>query len=196
MAKALVLLAEGFEEIEAVTVVDVMRRARVDVVTAALQTKRVTGAHGIVVEADDLLERHLQLSNAQGAAGSRRENPVDVIVLPGGMPGASNLRDDARVRELIAWQVSAKRLVGAICAGPIALEAAGVLGGRAATSYPGYPLPSARYSEERVVVDGNVVTSRGPGTAFEFALKLVEMLVSLDVARQLRQGMLLASDVR
>lgn len=187
MSKVLVLLADGFEEIEAITVIDVMRRASVEVTAAALTQKRVIGAHGIVVEADTLLGQ--QTDPAQSAV---RVVPFDAIILPGGMPGARNLRDDPRVRTLIHAQAAANRLVAAICAAPIALEAAGILGDRHATSYPGYSLPSARYSEERVVVDGNLVTSRGPGTALEFALKLVELLVGGDSAQKLRTGMLVA----
>lgn len=188
MANALILLAEGFEEIEAVTIVDVLRRAEVAVTTAALTAKRVLGAHGIVVEADRLLD-DVQADGIDAGGG----RGFDALVLPGGMPGSRHLRDDARVKQLIVEQVRAARLVAAICAAPIALEAAGILAGRAATSYPGYDLPSARYQEERVVVDGKLVTSRGPGTALEFALTLVELLVSPECARQLREGMIVAT---
>jgi protein deglycase len=190
MAKALVLLADGFEEIEAVTVIDVLRRAEVSVTTAGLTNQRVVGAHAIVVEADCLL------ADLDAAADGRRpvgtETPFDALVLPGGMPGARHLRDDARVKRLLIEQSNAMRLVAAICAAPIALEAAGILRGRAATSYPGYPLASAQNKEERVVVDGNIITSRGPGTALEFALTLVERLVDSERAQQLRTAMIVA----
>src|SRR5512145_1446593 len=168
MAKALVFLAEGFEEIEAVTVVDVLRRADVQVDTAALSHKRVQGAHGIAIEAEVLLDDVVAIGKG--------EQPYDALILPGGMPGARHLRDDARVKTLIAQQHQSGRIVAAICAAPIALEAAGILRGKAATSYPGYALESADYREDRVVIDGNIVTSRGPGTALEFALTLVEQL--------------------
>ncbi|HEY5955275.1 MAG TPA: DJ-1 family glyoxalase III [Polyangiaceae bacterium] len=184
MTKALVILADGCEELEAITVVDVLRRANVEVTAAARTEKRVTGAHGIVIEADTVLEEIVASSTYQSA------EPFDVVVLPGGMPGARHLRDDARVRALLVEQVAAGRWVAAICAGPIALEAAGILGGRRATSYPGHALPSSRYVEERVVVDGNIVTSRGPGTALEFALTLVERLVGAAKSQQLRNDML------
>lgn len=184
MATALVLLAEGFEEIEAVTIVDVLRRADVRVTTAALTTKVVAGAHGIAIEADGMLDELFTRPSGLPA--------FDLVVLPGGMPGSKHLRDDARVMELVRQQAAASRIVAAICAAPIALEAAGVLRGKAATSYPGYALESANYREERVVTDGNVITSRGPGTALEFALTLVERVISADCARQLRAGMVVA----
>jgi len=177
MTKVLVLLAEGFEEIEAISIIDVLRRAQVEVTTAALQDGAVRGAHGITVLAD------LGLDELGGES-------FDAVLLPGGMPGARNLRDDARVIELLQRQAGQDRYIGAICAAPIALEAAGVLKGKRATSYPGYDLPSALVSDARVVVDGKVVTSRGPGTAIEFALEWVKILVGVEQAEKLRQGMI------
>ena len=179
MVQALVVLAEGFEEIEATTIVDVLRRARIEVTTASLGATLVQGSHGISIMADAKLD-------------SLRAQSFDAVVLPGGLPGSTSLRDDQRVHELVKVHVEQGRLVGAICAAPIALEAAGVLKGRRATSYPGHELPSARYVDDRVVEDGNVVTSRGPGTAFAFALHLVERLVGADVADRLRSGMLVS----
>lgn len=177
MVKALVLLATGFEEMEAVIVIDVLRRASVEVTTAALGELVVEGSHTIPVLADTKLDD-------LGAA------TYDVVVLPGGQPGSQRLRDDARVQSLLRQQHAEGRMVAAICAAPSALEAAGLLHGRKATSFPGVALPSAEYSEARVVVDGTLVTSRGPGTTFEFALTLVDLLVSASVAEKLRQGML------
>jgi 4-methyl-5(b-hydroxyethyl)-thiazole monophosphate biosynthesis len=177
MAQALVLLANGFEEIEAVTVIDVLRRGGVQVVAAGLAPGNARGSHAIAVETDasiDEIDR----------------DDFDAIVLPGGMPGSATLRDDPRVRDLCSAFAREGKLVAAICAAPIALEAAGVLQGRRATSHPGHELPSATYSEERVVEDVNIVTSRGPGTALEFALKLVERLVSRDKAAELARAML------
>jgi protein deglycase len=188
MTKALVILAEGFEEIEAVTVVDVLRRADVVVSTAALTEKLVIGAHGIVVAGDCLLD-DIFVGVDDLDAGPGPEATFDAVVLPGGMPGARHLRDDARVLALLVRQSQAGRLVGAICAAPIVLEAAGILNGRLATSYPGFALASAQYQEDRVVVDGNIVTSRGPGTALEFALMLVQRLRGDDTARQLHTSM-------
>jgi 4-methyl-5(b-hydroxyethyl)-thiazole monophosphate biosynthesis len=184
MAKVCVLLAQGFEEIEATAVIDVLRRAEVDVVTLAVKGAGpggldVTGSHAITVRADRTL-----------AAGAGET--WEMIILPGGVPGSSHLRDDPDVQALIRKQSQAGRKLAAICAAPIALGSAGVLQGKRATSYPGLEaqLPGATYSQERVVRDGNVVTSRGPGTSLEFALELVSQLRSSEVAQKLRQGML------
>lgn len=168
MATALVLLADGFEEIEAVTIIDVLRRGEVVVTTASLGARRVTGSHQITLEADALLE------------GVAVEN-FDALVLPGG-PAAKTLREDARAQAAIQRAAAAGKLVAAVCAAPTALEAAGVLAGKRATAYPGNPLPSARQVEDTVVEDGNVITSRGPGTTMAFALKLVERLSGAEVA--------------
>lgn len=182
MARACVLLADGFEEIEAITVIDVLRRAEIEVHTLGLAGREVRGAHGIPVIADRTV--------ADGA----RET-WDAVILPGGLPGATNLRDDAGVRDLVQRQNAAGRTVAAICAAPIVLGAAGVLEGRRATCYPGFEgeLRGATHTTERVVADGNVVTSRGPGTALEFALALSERLAGAKTAAGLREGMLVAA---
>jgi len=179
MKKAIVLLAPGFEEIEAITVVDVLRRAGVEVTVAGVSDADVTGSHGITVRADRLL--------AEAAEGS-----YDLVVLPGGLPGATNLRDDPAVQALVRSHAAAGRRVAAICAGPIALAAAGVLRGKRATSYPGFgeQLGCEEYLEEPVVTDGTVTTSRGVGTALDFALALVAQLEGADVAATQAQRML------
>lgn len=180
MASALVILADGFEEIEAVTIIDVLRRAGIEVTVAGVESEMATGSHGISIGIDttlDLLDT----------------SAFESLVLPGGMPGAASLRDNPRVQELIKEFYSKGRLVAAICAAPIALERAGVLTGKAATSYPGFDLPSAQYSEARVVDAGQIITSRGPGTALGFALRLVERLVSSEAATQLGDRMLVAA---
>ena len=178
--KILIVLADGFEEIEAVTCIDVLRRAELDVKTAGLSGKSVTGAHGIKVEADIMLE------NYDGAA--------DCVVLPGGMPGSKNLQNSKKVAELVKKMNREGKWVTAICAAPaLALASAGVLEGKRATCYPGFEshfAASTKFSAESVVVDGNVVTSRGPGTALSFALELVEKLAGRETAQSLRQGML------
>lgn len=176
--RALVPLAEGFEEIEAVTIIDVLRRAGVDVTIAALGDSPVTGSHGIPILADTSLDAVLDAD-------------FDAVVLPGG-PGAQRLRDDERLRTVLQRSARAGRWVAAVCAAPIALEAAGVLAGKRATAYPGNALPSAVQVEERVVVDGRVVTSRGPGTALEFALTVVERSLGRERAEALRTAMLVA----
>ena len=174
--KALVPLAEGFEELEAVTIIDVLRRAGVSVTVAALGATPVTGSHGISVAADTTLDA---VANAD----------FDAIVLPGG-PAAKRLRDDARVKAVVVRVAREGRVVAALCAAPIVLEAAGVLAGKRATVYPGNELPSAHQVEERVVVDGNVITSRGPGTALEFSLAVVEKLVGTAKADELASAMI------
>ena len=184
MTKALVLLAAGFEEMEAVIIIDVLRRAEVSVRTASLAGLAVPGAHGLTLQADVALDAELERSASSQA--------YDAVVLPGGQPGSRHLRDDLRVRKLLLEQHARGKFVAAICAAPIALEAAGILAGRQATSFPGTDLPSANYQTDRVVVDGNIVTSRGPGTAFEFALTLAQLLVGADVASRLRESMLVA----
>jgi 4-methyl-5(b-hydroxyethyl)-thiazole monophosphate biosynthesis len=177
--RALVPLAEGFEELEAVTIIDVLRRAGVEVTVAALGTSPVQGSHAIRVEADTTLD-------------AVQEETFDAVVLPGG-PAAKRLRDDERVKAVLRRAAGEGRLVAAVCAAPIALEAAGVLSGKRATVYPGNALPSAEQVEERVVVDGRVVTSRGPGTALEFALTVVSELVGAAKARELKTAMIVAS---
>ena len=179
MARALVILAEGFEEIEAVTIIDVLRRADVEVVGASLGDTRVRGAHALTMEADCRLDAVLGES-------------FDAVILPGGMPGSKNLRDDPRVLDCVRRQQQSGHYFGAICAAPIVLEAAGVLKGKQATCYPGYELPSARFSKERVVRDDKLVTSRGPGTAIEFALEWVSLLVGPDSAKRIRESMIVA----
>ncbi|MEZ6197330.1 MAG: DJ-1/PfpI family protein [Planctomycetota bacterium] len=172
-------LAAGFEEIEAVTVIDVLRRADCRVITAGLDEGLARGAHGIDLAVDAAL----------GALPVADEE-IAMLVLPGGMPGATNLRDDARVQALASALVATGRKVAAICAAPMAL--AGVTADRAVTSFPSFEkeCACAEYRRERVVVDGPVVTSRGAGTAMEFALTLVEELVGAEKAEELAAAML------
>jgi len=173
MARVLLPLAEGFEEIEAVTVVDLLRRAGIEVRTASLEGRQVTGSHGIRIEADITLD-------AADVAD------YDMIVLPGGMPGADHLKNDARVVSLLQRFAAEGRYTAAICAAPGVLAHAGLLEGRAATSFPGFlrpdSAPGLTLSDAAVVVDGTVITSRGPGTAIEFSLALIELLVDRETA--------------
>ncbi len=174
-----VLLAEGFEEIEAVTVIDVLRRAGVEVTTLGTASRQPTGSHGMSLVADGLL-------------ADQADKTWDLVVLPGGMPGSAQLRDDPQVQALVTQQNAAGRRLAAICAAPIALSSAGVLDGRKATSYPSFAdhLPETRYSNERVCVDNHITTSRSPGTALEFALNLVAQLTSQTRADELAAEML------
>ncbi len=174
------LLAPGFEEVEAVTPADFLRRAGVEVRLVGVGGRLVEGNHGIALQADTTLEE-------------LAEEPEGVI-LPGGMPGAANLAASAGVLSLIRRLHAQGRLVAAICAAPaVVLEPAGVLAGKRATCFPGFEerLTTARFSEGRVVVDGNVVTSRAAGTAAEFAEKLIELIAgrakALEVHRRTLQ---------
>ena len=162
MATALVLLAEGFEEIEAVTIIDVLRRGEVAVTTASLAGKHVRGSHDIAIEADTFLD-------------SVSVDDFDALVLPGG-PAAKTLREDERAQAVIRKAAARGKLVAAVCAAPTALDAAGVLQGKRATVYPGNSLPSAIEVEQGVVEDGQIITGRGPGLSMAFALKVVERL--------------------
>lgn len=163
MKKTLILLAEGFEEVEALTVVDLLRRAEIgcDMVAAA-DAGQVTGSHGITVRADKVF------SQADTEA-------YDGLILPGGMPGTKNLAADGRVLDLLRRFHAAGKLTAAICAAPTVLAQAGLLEGRSAVCYPGMEgqLSGARVCFDPVAVDGSVITGRGLGTAIAFALAIV-----------------------
>lgn len=181
MSTALVPLAEGFEEIEAITIIDVLRRGGVDVVTVGLDSAIVTGSHGITVMADQILE-HIN------------SEQFDLIVLPGG-PGTYKLKEDGRIAEILKQQVAADKLVAAVCAAPVVLSAAGLLKGKRVTSFPSVQkdLEVAEYLTFPVVVDGKLVTSRGPGTVMAFALKLVELMQGQETASKLASDMIVIS---
>ena len=175
MPKVAVILANGFEEIEALTVVDVLRRANITCHMVGFEDT-VTGSHAIQVQADRVFDGNL--------------SKYDMIVLPGGMPGSAHLRDNEQlITELQKFEKIGKK-VAAICAAPIALNQAGLLEGRNFTCYDGVQeqISDGHYSKETVVVDGNVITSRGPATALAFAYHLVETLGG--DAESLRNGML------
>lgn len=166
MASVLVPLAEGFEELEAVSIIDILRRGEVEVVSAGLREGPVRGARGTVILPDSTLDAVM-------------ERDFDLIALPGGQPGTRNLHADPRVKMLLARFRDQGRFTAAICAAPSIFADYGLLAGKRATSFPGSIDPQRgdfQYSEESVVVDGNVITSRGPGTAMDFALTLVELL--------------------
>lgn len=162
----LVPIADGSEEIEAVTIIDVLRRAGAEVTVASVDGLQVTASRGVKLVADCLID-------------ACREREFDLVVLPGGMPGAEHLRDNEILKEILVRQSSAGQLFGAICAAPaVVLETHGLLRNRKATCHPGHVqrLQDPSAAAEPVVVDRNCVTSQGPGTALAFALKLVEML--------------------
>jgi 4-methyl-5(b-hydroxyethyl)-thiazole monophosphate biosynthesis len=178
-AKALVLFADGFEEIEAVTVVDVLRRAGVAVVTASPTGGRVRGAHGIQIEA----ERRF---------ADVRAADFDALVLPGGSANAETLASDKLAQGLIQEARRLDKVVAAICAAPLALKAAGVIRGAKLTSFPSIASAFAgeKYQQERVVKDGRLLTSRAAGTSMEFALALVTELCGAAKAAAVAEPML------
>ncbi len=178
--KTAVFLATGFEEIEALTVVDYLRRAEleVDMISIAGE-KLVKGSHGISVKADLLF--------------SEIKDEYDLLVLPGGLPGAEHLRDCDSLISLLKEYDEKKKFIAAICAAPIVLEQAGLTKNRRGTSYPGFQskLSFSEYLEEFVVVDNHIVTSRGPSTAVYFALKLIELLAGKEKAEEIASGLLM-----
>lgn len=167
MPRVLVPLAPGCEEIEAVTVIDLLRRAKIEVVSAGLDNQPVTASRGVRLIPDTTLDAAVQ-------------QEFDMVVLPGGMPGAANLNQDPRIKPLLQKMAARGKYVAAICAAPFVLGEAGLLAGKAATSFPGFvdkmDLPDTAYKTDPVVHDGKVITSRGPGTAMDFALELIETL--------------------
>ena len=179
MAKVLVPLAEGCEEIEAVTIIDLLRRAGIDVVVAGLKAGIVTASRGVQLVPDVTLDVALQ-------------HDYDMVVLPGGMPGAANLKDDARMIALLKKMAAAGQYTAAICAAPMVLAEAGLLDGKRATSYPGFldAIPGVTLSSAAVVQDGKVLTSRGPGTAMDFALALIEVLSGAEKRQQVESALL------
>jgi 4-methyl-5(b-hydroxyethyl)-thiazole monophosphate biosynthesis len=181
MASVLVPLAQGCEELEAVTIIDLLVRAGVEVVSAGLDGAPVKASRGVVLIPDTTLDEALQ-------------RHFDMVVLPGGLPGANHLNDDPRIQALVKKMAAEGRYTAAICAAPRVLANAGVLSGKRATSYPGtldkMALPDVEYREETVVRDGKVITSRGPGTAMEFALTLIEALMGKGKRDEVAAGLL------
>ncbi|NDP49130.1 MAG: DJ-1/PfpI family protein [Sulfuriferula multivorans] len=179
MPKVLVPLADGCEEIEAVTIIDLLRRAGINVVVAGLKPGIVTASRGVQLKPDVTLDVALQ-------------QEYDMVVLPGGMPGAANLKDDARMIALLKKMAAAGKYTAAICAAPMVLAEAGLLDGKQATSYPGFldAIQGVTLSAAAVVQDGNVLTSRGPGTAMDFALVLIEVLSGAETRQQVESALL------
>lgn len=172
MAKVLVPLAQGCEELEAVTIIDLLVRAEVEVVTASLDENSViTASRGVQLVAQTQLDEVL-------------DQTFDLVVLPGGLPGADYLQQDPRIIQLLQRTEAEGRWVAAICAAPKVLVEAGLLDGKQATSFPGVidqnPAVGMQYLNQSVVEDGRVITSKGPGTAMDFALTLIEKLMGLE----------------
>lgn len=172
------LLADGFEEIEALTPLDMLRRAGVDTLSVSInKTKEVNGTHGIKVLADILID---EVSYSD----------IDAVILPGGLPGADNLRENEKVNSLIDKAYAENKLVCAICASPRILGEKGILKGRKAVCYPGFEqyLKGADVVDEGCVRDGNIITSKGMGKANEFALAIVEALTDKNTADRIKNS--------
>ncbi len=165
MKTVLVPLAQGCEELEAVTIIDILRRAGITVVSAGLDAQPVRGSRGTVLVPDTTLDEAMKQT-------------FDMVALPGGQPGTNNLKADARIVTLTQQMAQQGKYVAAVCAAPSVLATAGLLDGKRATSFPRAldPFPKVQQQPEAVVEDGKIITSRGPGTAMDFALALVEKL--------------------
>lgn len=180
MKKVLVPLAPGFEELEAVTVIDLLRRAQIDVTVAGLEGGVITGSRGTRI----LPDMELVIASS---------SDYDMIVLPGGLPGADNLNSDSLIHKLLHQLSVNGRYIAAICAAPKVLATAGLLVNKKMTSYPGslsgISIEGMNNTGDEVVIDGNVITSRGPGTAMDFALQLIQLLAGNKVRKQVEDGL-------
>lgn len=180
MAKVAIFLASGFEEIEALTVVDLLRRVHVDIDMVSITgEKRAVGSHDIVVETDKIIN---QLNFSE----------YDMLILPGGMPGTLNLEACEVLMNQVDTFYKQEKYLAAICAAPSILGHKGILEGRKACCYPGFEkdLTGADVSMEPVCVDGNIITARGMGCAIEFGLKIVEKLLDAETAVNLKEGII------
>lgn len=173
-------LAEGFEEIEALTVVDLCRRSGIEIKTVGVGREAIRGSHGILVQSD-LRDTEL-----------KTDDSLDMIVLPGGMPGTKNLEASPEVQKAIDFCVLNNRKIAAICAAPSVLGHRGLLKGHKSLCYSGFEdqLEGAEIAEGTVCVSGNFITSKGPGTAIDFSLKIVELLKSKDISTALAASLL------
>ncbi|NIS70081.1 MAG: DJ-1 family protein [Proteobacteria bacterium] len=180
--RVLVPIADGTEEIEAVCIIDVLRRAGASVTVASVGESQITASRGVKLVADERIADCV-------------DTTYDLVVLPGGMPGAEHLRDSKELETILKRQRQEGRLYGAICASPaVVLKEHGLLGQQPATCHPNFVhlLDNTDSAESRVVMAGQCITSRGPGTALEFALKLVELLYGEDKAKEIAQSMVMA----
>lgn len=178
MKTALVLFAEGSEELETVTVVNILRRGGVQVSLAGLQEGVLRGSRGITLQPDTTLD-------------AVKDGEFDMVVLPGGQPGTNHLKADARVAKLVQRMLKQEKYVTAICAAPSVLAKAGLLDGRRATSFPTCldDYPKVAQQINAVVEDGKLITSRGPGTAMDFALVLLERLMGAAIRLEVETGL-------
>lgn len=173
-----VFLADGFEDMEAIVTVDILKRANYNVKTVGIGKKEIVSASGMKVFADITDEL---LSKGE----------IEAVILPGGMPGASNLRNSPVVCEVLKYCSDNGKLIAAICAAPFVLGELGILNGKKATCYPGFEnkLHGAELSSQSVCVDGNIITAKGPGVAMDFAFKIVEYFNGTDLVNDIRKSM-------
>lgn len=178
MSSVLVIFAEGSEELETVSIVNILRRGGVSVTLAGLHAGVLRGSRDIVLQPDCALDDALK-------------HDYDMVVLPGGLPGTTHLRNDARVIQLVQRMAQQGKQVAAICAAPSVLAAAGLLDGKKATCYPTCldEFPNVRLQNSAVELDGNLTTSRGPGTAMDFALTLLERLQGAETRASVAAGL-------
>ncbi len=178
--KILVFIADGFEEVEALTVVDYLRRLNiiVDMVSIS-ENHQVSGSHYIEVTTNKLISEI-------------KHKDYDGLVIPGGMPGATNLKDNSQVIELVQKMHADNKMIAAICAGPIVLEKAGIIEGKNITSYPNFEqkLKNSNYKKDKTVRDGNIITARGPYFAVDFTFEIVDYLLGKDKLLQLKKDIL------
>mgnify|MGYP001306348052 FL=1 len=179
MLKVLVILANGFEDIEAMTIIDILRRGDIEVTVAGLDSLEITSAHNMTLSVTETLANNL-------------DKIFDAVILPGGEPGTTHLENSVDVEAIIKRHDSQGKLIAAICAAPRILDKIGIVSGKKATSYPAFKevMTSCNYSEEPVVVDENIITSRGPATAHQFAFAIVEILHSTTKVKELKEAML------
>ncbi len=176
--KAIVPLADGLEEIEAITIIDILRRAKIEITTAGLTNNSILGSHNIKIESDTTIDK-IDSDN------------FDIIVLPGGMPGTINLMNNQKVIQLIQDMNNSNKIIGAICAAPMVLYHAGILDNKKFTMHPGVigkiplsPLP------DQIMEDGNIITGQASGAAVLFSLKLVEKICGSPVKQEVNKGVL------
>lgn len=181
MAKIYEFLANGFEEVEALAPVDIFRRAGVEIQTVSVTgSEWVESSHGVTIKADVKFE------------DMRNFDDADMLMLPGGMPGATNLNEHAGVREALLAHNTKGKHIGAICAAPMVLGSLGLLKGRKATCYPGFEkyLKGAEYTAELFTIDGNIITGEGPAATFPYAYEILKMFVGEAKTKELQQQML------
>lgn len=180
MKNVVLFLAEGFEEIEALATIDVLRRAEIPVTTASITSdKKVKGAHDVCMETDTVFE-------------NINFHDFDMIILPGGMPGAKNLNAHSALKKEIENFTNSEKYVAAICAAPMILGGLHLLQGKKATCYPGFEpeLIGAKTTGEKITVDKNIITGKGPGFAIDFALQIVEIIAGKTARNEVASGLL------